>query len=490
MSREVRVEAVEPRRLMAVSVSVNFQPLRANRAPGLLTEYGVEYGVRRGGVSYGFDRNLTANAVERNLTKVQKNDTFISMPTGSQWEVGVPNGKYVVYVVAGDPAVSGERMAITAEGQSVIAGTTRASKPYLEGGVTVDVTDGRVTVASAGIWGKDKINYLAVVSADGVAPTTPNTPAAVTTNTIKWVSGARELTPRTEPESAVVGDKLYVFSGYGDKTGGVDGWEPSRTYERYDPATGKWAMMGQMPTPTTHSAVAVAGTDVWFAGGYTLRPTDPNKQDVTSTNVWVYHTTTNTWEKGPALPARRASGGMGVINNVLYYTSGEPQDHHSNSTDTWALDLANKAAGWKAKAAIPNGRTHFGTAVVNNKLYVLGGQHDIDAKATFLKDAYSYDPTADKWTRLADIPSIRSHLSPNTFVIGTKIYAIGGEWKFNYELNNVLVYDTATNKAIDLATPIPALRAAGAAGFVGGKIVFTGGKNNGFFSDTYIGTFI
>ncbi|MDB5326246.1 MAG: Kelch repeat type 1-containing protein, partial [Phycisphaerales bacterium] len=208
-----------------------------------------------------------------------------------------------------------------------------------------------------------------------------------------------------------------------------------------------------------------------------------------STNVWVYHTTTNTWTKGPALPVRRASAGMALVNNKLYFVSGEPIDHVSDSKDVFVLDLAAQSCGWKSVASIPEGRTHFGIAVVNNKIYVIGGQLNIDANATFLKTAYSYDPATNKWTRLADLPSPRSHLSPNTFALNGKIYSFGGENIFNHELNLSLVYDPATNKFAQL-TPLPALRAAGAAGFVGGHIVFTGGKNNGFFSDTYIGTFV
>jgi N-acetylneuraminic acid mutarotase len=334
---------------------------------------------------------------------------------------------------------------------------------------------------------------LAIVSTDGTTPpvtppvTPPNVPA--TTNTIRWTTGAKQLVARTEPETAVVGDKLYVFSGYGDKSTGGDGWAPSASYERYDPATNKWTKLGSMPIGTTHAAVSVVGTDIWFAGGYTARPGTNDKQDIASTNVWVYHTTTNKWDRGPSLPRRLASGGMQLINNVLYHISGEPQDHKSVVTDVYALDLANQSAGWKAKAPIPEGRTHFGIATVNNRIYIIGGQRDIDANATFLRTAYSYTPATNTWSKLADMPGVLSHLSPNTFALGTKIFSFGGEYVFNKDTNQTLQYDVTTNKFTKL-TPMPGIRASGAAGFVGGKIVFSGGKNNGFFSDTFIGTFV
>jgi N-acetylneuraminic acid mutarotase len=352
--------------------------------------------------------------------------------------------------------------------------------------VNVTVTDGQLTITSAGVWNTDKLNYLAIQSSDSVTP--PNVTPTTTAN-IKWTSGPKAPVPRTEPESAVVGDKLYVFSGYGDTSGGRSAWVPSATIDKFDPKTNTWSRVGSMPLPTTHAAVSVVGTDVWFAGGYTLRAGTLDRQDIATTNVWIYHTTTNTWTKGPALPARRASGGLGLVNNKLYFISGEPPDHTSVTTNTWVLDLANQSAGWKSVAPIPQGRTHFGTAVVNNKIYVIGGQKGIDGNSSMFTTSYSYDPATNVWKRLADFSPERSHLSPNTIVVAGKIYTFGGEQYFNKELSEVLEYNPATNTFRKL-TSMPGARGAGAAGYVGGKFVFTGGKNNGFFSDTYIGTFI
>ncbi|MDB5324856.1 MAG: extracellular repeat protein family, partial [Phycisphaerales bacterium] len=276
-------EALENRRLMAsdFAASINFAPLTSQRAPGLLADYGGEYAVRRGGLSYGWDHDKTADTVERNVTKIQKNDTFIGLTKGDNWNIEVPNGEYQVYVVAGDPAAPGSRMALDVEGDTAIAGVTRKSKMFLEGAVTVNVTDGKLTITSVGEYGADKLSYLAIQSVSGGSSDPSG--SVVTTSKISWTTGKKELVPTTEPESAVVGDKLYVFSGYGDKSNGGDGWQPSTKVQRYDPKTGTWAIIGNMPIGTTHAAVTVVGTDVWFAGGYTARAGTTTKQDVTST---------------------------------------------------------------------------------------------------------------------------------------------------------------------------------------------------------------
>jgi hypothetical protein len=101
------------------------------------------------------------------------------MPTGTKWEMRVDNGPYTVYLVAGDLTKTGERMAISVEGQVAIAGATKARKPFVEGSITVEVADGRLTIASAGEFGQDKINYIAVTTTHS---TTPNAIKIVATN--------------------------------------------------------------------------------------------------------------------------------------------------------------------------------------------------------------------------------------------------------------------------------------------------------------------
>ena len=53
MAKAVVIESVESRRLLAFSAAINFAPAGAARAPGLQTDYGAMYGVRRDGLSYG-----------------------------------------------------------------------------------------------------------------------------------------------------------------------------------------------------------------------------------------------------------------------------------------------------------------------------------------------------------------------------------------------------------------------------------------------------
>lgn len=381
--------------------------------------------------------------------------------TGETNTVVIPGGKRVVYVH------------ITAPDDSAVEDAESSS-------VSISANNRKYKIAQ----GSGQTSFLvldAIVNPDP-DPTPDPDPHPTPVTGITWTQGTNMPVGRVEPEMAVVNNKLYAFSGYSDTS-----WQPIRRVDRYDPATATWTRMNDMPIGITHAAVTVVGTDVWFAGGYAERVGVYGQQDIAITTVKIYNTLTDTWSDGPSLPQQRGSGGLGLIDNKLYFTSGEKRDR-TNMTDTWMLDLNDQGAGWQSRAPIPSGRTHFGTVVIDNKMYIMGGQIGIDEGSNYLATSYRYDPATDTWAQLANMPIAMSHYSPSTFVKDGRIYLMGGEYQFNFESTQVLEYNPAENSFRTL-TPIPIARAAAIAGLIDGKILYTGGKNAYWRNETYIGTF-
>jgi hypothetical protein len=83
----------------------------------------------------------------------------------SRWELAVPNGRYAVHVVAGDPDNVDSTYRLTVEGQLAASGIPTAAQHWIEGKVTVTVTDGRLTIGNAADAVNDKLAYVDVVSA-------------------------------------------------------------------------------------------------------------------------------------------------------------------------------------------------------------------------------------------------------------------------------------------------------------------------------------
>jgi hypothetical protein len=160
-------------------VRVNFQSADAEVPDGYLRDFGEPYGAKSQGLTYGWvhegttvpvdivsqgrdrDSQDAADQREDTLVHMEAFDTGLGRVVPAAWELAVPDGRYAVSVSVGDQAHNSIHT-INVEGKTAISqfrGTPQ--EDYQQGAVTVDVTDGRLTVDSAG--GENtKINYLTV----------------------------------------------------------------------------------------------------------------------------------------------------------------------------------------------------------------------------------------------------------------------------------------------------------------------------------------
>src|SRR5688500_4649699 len=113
----------------AVALGINFGPHAADTA-GYTADAGAAYGDRGNGLSYGWDVVNTTRAADRGTGGTL--DTLNSFAVGRSWELDVPNGKYALRVVSGDPARTGAPAVVRAEGEVVVAGRTSADGPWLD----------------------------------------------------------------------------------------------------------------------------------------------------------------------------------------------------------------------------------------------------------------------------------------------------------------------------------------------------------------------
>jgi hypothetical protein len=140
---------------------------------------------------------------------------------------------------------------------------------------------------------------------------------------------------------------------------------------------------------------------------------------------------------------------------------------------------------WVSKAPLQQARSSLGVAVVNGKIYAIGGStesgfapglypsNDYPASARSVGTNEEYDPETDTWTYKVSMPTPR--LAFGTAVYKNKIYCIGGQANGSYTGINE-VYDPATN-TWETKTPMPTSRAWVAANVVNGEIYLMGGYN-------------
>jgi N-acetylneuraminic acid mutarotase len=128
---------------------------------------------------------------------------------------------------------------------------------------------------------------------------------------------------------------------------------------------------------------------------------------------------------------------------------------------------------WESRAPSPIARSEAQGAVVGGKLYAFGGFYT-GTTTTARSDVY--DPAADSWSRLPDLPEQVTH-SP-VVVDGTTMWLIGG-YVGNHPgpaTRSVWRFDTVA-RTFSRAPDLPAPRGAGGAAIVGRELHFFGGTN-------------
>jgi N-acetylneuraminic acid mutarotase len=151
---------------------------------------------------------------------------------------------------------------------------------------------------------------------------------------------------------------------------------------------------------------------------------------ITAKPVFATAPVENSWTLKAPMHVARSGLGVAVVNGKIYAIGGTNQEGFLATNEEY--DPATNS--WTFKASMPTARSTFGIAVYQNKIYCIGG---VSCNATEV-----YDPAIDAWETKASMPTARWQLEAN--VVNDKIYLMGGEP--NPTLNEV--YDPATNSWI------------------------------------------
>ncbi|MCW4033820.1 MAG: hypothetical protein NWF03_00475 [Candidatus Bathyarchaeota archaeon] len=128
---------------------------------------------------------------------------------------------------------------------------------------------------------------------------------------------------------------------------------------------------------------------------------------------------------------------------------------------------------WVTKEPMAQSRYSFGVAVVDQKIYALGGYATgVQGKTGYLDTVEEYDPNADTWTTKSSMPFSRSGFG--TAVVDNKIYCIGGTTENNETASNQ-VYDPQTG-TWENRTSMPSPREYVCANVVDDQIFVIGGS--------------
>jgi RNA polymerase sigma factor (sigma-70 family) len=228
---------------------------------------------------------------------------------------------------------------------------------------------------------------------------------------------------------------------------------------------GEWTKKADMPTARYLTSTCVVKGKIYAIGGRAgIQLAGP----VYATTE-EYDPVADKWTKKADMLTARDSTSIAVVNNKIYVIGGSPVAGFLAAVEEYD-PVADK---WTKKADMPNGRTGLSASVVNGKIYVIGGMNNI----VCLPTVEEYDPVADIWTRKTDMPSSRG--SHSASVVNGKIYVIGGGATGWIPVSTVEEYDPVTDKWTKKAD-MPTARYGLSTSVVNGKIYAIGGGANGF----------
>ena len=92
---------------------------------------------------------------------------------------------------------------------------------------------------------------------------------------------------------------------------------------------------------------------------------------------------------------------------------------------------ADTKSSWTSMTPMPTARGGFGIAVVNGRIYAIGGINGNNLPISITEE---YNPQTDQWTSKTPMPTPRSGFAIAVFQ--NKIYAIGGTVGNGYVGNN------------------------------------------------------
>jgi prepilin-type processing-associated H-X9-DG protein len=126
---------------------------------------------------------------------------------------------------------------------------------------------------------------------------------------------------------------------------------------------------------------------------------------------------------------------------------------------------------WSLKASMQQARAHMGVAVVNGKIYAIGGDEgtiwgnaitEWGHTSHVVNTTQEYDPATDAWVRRASMPTARANFG--IAVYENKIYCIGGyAANVTYvdgHVDRTVYFDLGVNEVYDPATDTWATKAA------------------------------
>lgn len=226
-----------------------------------------------------------------------------------------------------------------------------------------------------------------------------------------------------------------------------------------------WAALPDMPTARIYAGAAALGGRVYVLGGCVVQ----SGAVMALGAVESYGPDGNAWRSHAPMPTPRSSFGTAVVDGRIFVVGGTATDTRQALGVVEVYDP--RTDSWQARAPMPTPRSQVAVVFAAGKIYAIGGN------AGHERAFEVYDPARDIWT--AQPPLAAPRRNAGAVAIADRVYVFGGVTPDGSTLVDTLdEFDPATGRWSRHAAA-PTARTDFALVAVGSRIVAIGGFNKG-----------
>ncbi|HEU4327299.1 MAG TPA: LuxR C-terminal-related transcriptional regulator [Roseiflexaceae bacterium] len=217
--------------------------------------------------------------------------------------------------------------------------------------------------------------------------------------------------------SAVIANRGTLLLVGGESAEGVTG-----AVLQFDPDSQVWSPMADKPTPVTDIQAGVIGGELLVPGGRLADGT-------VSTGLEIFNLTSKTWRSAKAMPEPRSAYGLAVLDGKLYVLGG--WDGQGFRNDVFMYDPT--ADAWTVRTAMPTARAYASAvATADGTIFVLGGENERGPLPT--NEVYTpAQEGAGAWQIRASLPQPNSRFGSGE--VAGFLYTFGGSAGTPYRYN-------------------------------------------------------
>lgn len=244
-----------------------------------------------------------------------------------------------------------------------------------------------------------------------------STPYTVLSDQAKYLNPLiGEWRPLTAPQAprmsnqgiAVLNNFVYLIGGDNN----VRGYRAEARCWRYDPRHNRWFQIQSMQQARADLSVCIMGKYIYAVAGRDYH--DELKE------VERYDPYTNSWEYVAPLQKQVHAHAGSALGGKMYVACGRRGNTYLKETCCYDPEKNQ----WTYVASGPVRRAWHGMVSLLEKTYVIGGSNDDEGFRQDVLEVACYNPKTDQWSLMCPVPS--GHGEPGIAVLDKKIYVLGG----------------------------------------------------------------